>query len=272
MYKLGIIGAGKMAGALVKGIIRSKTYNKNEIILSDIDKEKLQNISNEHGVRTTGDNRELADSAEIIILAVKPGHIKELLKEIKNHTSKKKLYISVAAGIKTSFMEKILKKELKIVRIMPNKPVVVQEGAFGIYYNKYTDENDKESVEKIFQPLGKVVTVDDENLIDVVTGLSGSGPAFVAVFAEALADGAVKMGLHRDEALKLSLQTILGSAKLMIETNTHPAKLKDMVSSPGGTTISGIHELENKGFRNAVISTVEATTNKSKELSMEDES
>ena len=272
MYKLGIIGAGKMAGALVKGIIRSKTYSKNEIIISDVDKDRLQILSKEHGVKTTGDNRELADSSEIIIFAVKPGHLRDLLKEIKNHTSRKKLYISIAAGIKTSFISKALNKELKIARIMPNKPVVVQEGAFGIYYNQYVDEAGKESVETIFHPLGEVVTVDDEELIDAVTGLSGSGPAFVAVFAEALADGAVKMGLHRDEALRLSLQTILGSAKLMIETNTHPAKLTDMVSSPGGTTISGIHELENKGFRNAVISTVEATTNKSKELSMEDES
>ena len=267
MYKLGIIGAGKMAGALLKGILKSKTFSKNEVILSDVDDEKLRILKSEFGVSTTDNNKELAESSEIVIFAVKPGQLKELLNEIKNHTSKKKLYISIAAGIKTNFIETTLKKDLRIVRVMPNKPVVVHEGAFGIYYNKYVDDADRVSVERIFNPLGEVVTVNDENLIDAVTGLSGSGPAFVAVFAEALADGGVKMGLHRDEALKLSLQTILGSAKLMIETGTHPAKLKDMVSSPGGTTIRGIHELEKTGFRNAVISTIEATTKRSVELS-----
>ncbi|MGI9535190.1 MAG: pyrroline-5-carboxylate reductase [Thermodesulfobacteriota bacterium] len=272
MYKLGIIGAGKMAGALAKGILKSKTYSKNEIILSDVDGDKLHTLKKEFNIKTTGDNKELAESAEIIIFAVKPGHIKEVLNEIKNHTSKKKLYISIAAGIKTSFIEKILKKELKIVRIMPNKAAVVQEGAIGIYFNRLINDTDKDVVEKIIHPLGEVVTVNDEHLMDAVTGLSGSGPAFVAIFAEALADAGVKMGLHRDEALKLASQTIHGTAKLMIETKIHPSKLKDMVSSPGGTTITGIHELEKNGFRNAVISAVEAATNKSKELSMEDES
>ena len=261
-----------MAGALVEGVLRSKTYSRSEIIISDVDEEKLNFLKKEYGIKTTGDNRELADSSEIIIFAVKPGHVEEVLNEIRNHTSKKKLYISIAAGIKTSFIEKKLKKELKIGRIMPNKAAVVQAGAFGIYYNKYIDPNDIDVVNKIFYSLGEVVTVDDEKLIDAVTGLSGSGPAFVAVFAEALADAGVKMGLHRDEALKLSLQTILGTAKLLIETKIHPANLKDMVSSPGGTTITGLHELEKYGFRNAVISAVEATTNRSKELSMEDES
>ena len=271
MSKLGIIGGGKMASALVKGILKSKTYSKNEVILSDVDSDRLQFLKSEYGIRTTTDNREVADSSDTTIFAVKPVHIKEVLTEIKNHTSKKKLYISIAAGIKTSFIEKVLKKELKIVRIMPNKPVVVQEGAFGIFFNKYTDKRDKDFVQNLFSPLGEVITVDNEGLIDAVTGLSGSGPAFVAIFAEALADAGVKMGLHRDEALKLTSQTILGTAKLMLETNIHPSQLKDMVSSPGGTTITGIHELEKRGLRNAAISAVEAATNKSRELSLEDD-
>ncbi|MGI9553674.1 MAG: pyrroline-5-carboxylate reductase [Thermodesulfobacteriota bacterium] len=271
MYKLGIIGAGKMAGALVKGILKSKTFNKNEVILSDVDGNKLHTLKKNFGIATTGDNKELAESAEIIVFAVKPGHVEEVLHEIKNHTSKKKLYISIAAGIKTSFIENKLKKELKIVRTMPNKPAVVQEGAIGIYFNRFINNTDKETVEKIIHPLGEVVTVNDENLLNAVTGLSGSGPAFVAIFAEALADAGVKMGLHRDEAVKLAYQTIHGTAKLLLESNIHPADLKDMVSSPGGTTITGIHELEKKGFRNAVISAVEAATKRSTELSGEED-
>ena len=272
MYKLGIIGAGKMGAALVRGILKAKIYNKNEIIISDIDSDKLHSLKNEHGVKITKDNKELSKSSEITIFAVKPGDIKALLNEIKNHTSKKKIYISIAAGIKTSFIEKMSGKELKIARVMPNKAAIVQEGAFGIYFNKYIDNRDKDVVQDIFGSLGEVAIVDDENLIDAVTGLSGSGPAFVAIFSEALADAGVKMGLHRDVASKLSFQTILGTAKLMLETNIHPSKLKDMVSSPGGTTITGIHELEKKGFRDAVISAVEASTKKSKELSIQDES
>ena len=271
MSKLGIIGAGKMARALVKGILKSKIYSKNEIILSDVDEKQLHSLKNEFGIGTTGDNRELAETAVIIIFAVKPLIIKEVLNEIKNHTSRKKLYISIAAGIKTSVISKELKKELKIARIMPNKAVVVQEGAFGIYYNEHIEEQDRAIVEKIFNPIGEAVTVDDENLMDAVTGLSGSGPAYVAVFAEALADAGVKMGLHRDEALMLSIQTLLGTSRLLLETKIHPSTLKDMVSSPGGTTITGIHELEKHGFRNAVISAVEAATKRSNELSGEED-
>ena len=271
MSKLGIIGAGKMARALVKGILKSKVYSKNEIILSDVDDKQLNSLKKEFGTGTTGDNRELAETSDIIVFAVKPTIIKEVLNEIKNHTSRKKLYISIAAGIKTSFIAGEIKKEVKIARIMPNKAVVVQEGAFGIFYNELIEDRDRAIVEEIFNPIGEIVTVDDENLMDSVTGLSGSGPAYVAVFAEALADAGVKMGLHRDEALKLSIQTILGTARLLLETKIHPSTLKDMVSSPGGTTITGIHELEKHGFRNAVISAVEEATKRSYELSGEED-
>ena len=271
MKRLGIIGSGKMAGALVKGILKSRSFGKNEILISDIDKGKLDALKKEFGVVTTSDNKELAEQSEIIVFAVKPGHLSDVLREIKNHTSRKKLYISIAAGIKTTFISEMLKKELKIARVMPNKAAVVQEGAFGIFYNGNIGENEIEIVEKIFKPMGETVTVGEESLIDAVTGLSGSGPAFVAVFAEALADAGVKMGLHRDEALRLSSQTILGTAKLLLETNIHPSKLKDMVSSPGGTTISGIHELEKHGFRNAVMSAVVSATERAIELSGEDE-
>jgi len=271
MYKLGIIGAGKMAGALVKGILTSKTYGKNEIILSDLDDNRLRQLKDNHGVSITKYNKELSEHSETVIFAVKPADIQYLLREIKNQVSRKKLYISIAAGIKTSFIENNLKKGLKIARVMPNKAAIVQQGAYGIYFNEHIEDKDKKVVENIFNPIGETITVDDENLIDVVTGLSGSGPAYVAVFAEALADAGVKMGLSRETSSKLSFQTILGTAKLLLETGVHPAKLKDMVSSPGGTTIAGIHELEKLGFRNAVISAVEVGTNRSKKLSEQKE-
>jgi len=271
MDKLGIIGSGKMAEALVKGALNAGLYKKKEITVSDIDTDKTKNIKSKYGVDTTSDNKELAESCNLIIFAVKPGHLEEVLNEIKNVTSRKKLYISIAAGIKTSFIQKTLKKELKITRIMPNKPVVVQEGAFGIFFNSLNTPEEKESIINLFNNLGIVEVVQDEQLIDAVTGLSGSGPAFAAVFAEALADGGVKMGLSRETAIKLSAQTMLGTAKLILETGINPSDIKNMVSSPGGTTIAGIHSLEKNGFRNAVISAVESATLKSKELSSEDD-
>jgi len=270
MDRLGIIGSGKMAEALVKGVLNAGVYKKKEITVSDIDPEKTQNIKKKYGINTTADNKDLAESCNVIIFAVKPGHIEEVLNEIKNITSRKKLYISIAAGIKTSFIQKTVNKELKITRIMPNMPAVLQEGAFGIYFNNLNTSKDRESITKIFHNLGVVEVVQDEKLIDAVTGLSGSGPAFAAVFAEALADGGVKMGLSRETALKLSAQTILGTAKLILESGMNPSDIKDMVSSPGGTTIAGIHELEKHGLRNAVISAVESATLKSIELSSEE--
>ena len=271
MDKLGIIGAGKMSEALVKGLLNAGVYSKKEITVSDIDPLKTGNIKKKYGVNITADNRELAESCNIIVFAVKAGHLEDVLKEIKNSTSRKKLYISIAAGINTSFIQEKLKKELKITRVMPNKPVVVQEGAFGLFFNGHVSPIEKESVINLFDTLGHVEVVQDEQLINAVTGLSGSGPAYVAVFAEALADGGVKMGLSREIAEKLSAQTIYGTAKLILESGMNPADIKNMVSSPGGTTIAAIHELEKNSFRNAVMSAVESATVKSKELSSEED-
>lgn len=270
MDKLGIIGSGKMAEALVKGVISAGVYKKKEITVSDIDSERKRIVKSLYGVNTTADNKELAESCNVIIFAVKPGHMEGVLNEIKNITSRKKLYISIAAGIKTSFIQKTLKKELKITRIMPNTPAVLLEGAFGIYFNDLITSEDRESIIRIFENLGVVEVIQDEKLMDSVTGLSGSGPAFTALFTEALTDGGVKMGLSRDTALKLSAQTILGTAKMILEAGMDPSDIKDMVSSPGGTTIAGIHELEKNGLRNAVMSAVETASLKSKELSSED--
>ena len=270
MDKLGIIGSGKMAEALLKGVIKAGLYKKKEITVSDIDSERTKDVKSLYGVNITADNKELAESCNVIIFAVKPGNMEVVLNEIKNITSRKKLYISIAAGINTSFIQKTLKKELKITRIMPNTPALLQEGAFGIYFNDINSSEDRESIIKIFDNLGVVEVIQDEKLMDSVTGLSGSGPAFAALFAEALADGGVKMGLSRETALKLSAQTILGTAKMILESGMNPSDIKDMVSSPGGTTIAGIHALEKHGLRNAVISAVESAALKSKELSSED--
>ncbi len=260
-----------MAEALVKGALNAGVYKKKEITVSDIDPVKTGNVKQKYGINTTGDNKELAESCNIIIFAVKPGHLEHVLKEIKNSTSRKKLYVSIAAGINTSFIQNSLNKELKITRVMPNKPVVVQEGAFGIYFNSLNTNEEQESIIKLFNNLGIVEVVQDEKLIDAVTKTKYLVPAFAAVFAEALADGGVKMGLSRETAIKLSAQTLLGTAKLILETGMNPSDIKNMVSSPGGTTIAGIHELEKNGLRNAVISAVESAALKSKELSSEED-
>ena len=228
MDKLGIIGAGKMAEAIVKGALNAGVYKKKEITVSDIDPVKTRNIKQKYGINTTDDNKEVAESCNIIIFAVKPGHLEQVLKEIKNSTSRKKLYVSIAAGINTSFIKKTLNKELKITRVMPNKPVVIREGAFGIFFNSINTVEEQESVTSLFKNLGIVEVVQDEQLIDAVTGLSGSGPAFAAVFAEALADGGVKMGLSRETSIKLSAQTMLGTAKIILETGMNPSDIKNM--------------------------------------------
>ena len=271
MKNIGFIGAGNMAEALLKGVLQTGTFPKKNIILSDINLDRLKNIKNNYGVRTTQNNKEVVASSEIVVLAVKPGNIEAILKEIKNDASIKKIYISIAAGIKTSFIRKCINKNIKIARVMPNTPALVLEGASGIFFNEFITDEDKKNIVEIFNSLGRVEIINSEDLIDAVTGLSGSGPAFSAIFIEALTDGGVKMGLSRPIALKLAAQTVLGTAKMILETDIKPSELKDNVSSPGGTTINGIHELEKLNFRDATISAVEAATFRSIELSREED-
>lgn len=267
MKKIGFIGAGNMAEALVKGLISSGINKRDKIIMSDIVEKRMEYMSTNYGVSTNRDNKKIIESSNIVILSVKPNNIEGVINEIKSRLSSKIIIISIAAGITTSFISNLIKKRIKLVRAMPNTPALVLEGATALYCNDLIKKEDKEEIKKIFESVGMALFVENENLLNAVTGLSGSGPAFVSMFIEALSDGGVKMGLSKSMSLNLAAQTVFGTAKLLKEERLHPAEIKDKVSSPGGTTIAGIHELEVKGFRGSVISAVEASAQRSIELS-----
>lgn len=270
MAKIGFIGGGNMAEALIKGLITSGVYKKGDILVSDNVKKKLDHLKSAYGVAVTHDNKDLAAKSELIVLSVKPNTVRKAVNEIRTKITAKKILISIAAGIPTSLISGVLKKKAKIVRVMPNTPALVLAGASALFCGPGLSEEEREQVTRIFGSVGIAHIVEDERLLDAVTGLSGSGPAFVSMFIEALSDGGVKMGLPRDAALKLAAQTVYGTAKMIIEEMSHPAVLKDRVSSPGGTTIEGIHKLEAGGFRANVISAVEAAAKRSRQLSKED--
>lgn len=271
MYKVGFIGAGNMAEALIKGLISSKVFNKKEITASDISNERESYISKKYGISINKNNKSLVKESEIVILSVKPNNIKTVIKEVSSSVTANKILISIAAGIPISFISKALGKNSKVVRVMPNTPALVLEGATAIFFSDKIKDSEKAQVLSIFGAIGKTFTIEKEDLMNGVTALSGSGPAFVALFIEALSDGGVKAGLPRNTALQLAVQTVLGTAKLISEENIHPAALKDMVSSPAGTTIEGLAELEVNGFRGNVISAIEAAEHRSRELSEEAE-
>jgi len=270
MSKIGFIGAGNMAEALIKGLISTGEFKKTEIAASDISKVRLDHLSATYGIKTLRDNNKVVAQSDIVVLAVKPKSVPEILGEIERNIGNKKIVISIAAGVPVSSISKHLGKKAKIVRVMPNTPALVLEGASVMYCNENLSDTDEKAVKQIFEAVGIAYIVEDEGLLDPVTGLSGSGPAYVSIFIEALSDGGVKMGLPRAMAHELAAQTVYGTAKMIIEGKTHPAEFKDRVSSPGGTTIEGIHKLEEGGFRSSAISAVEAAAKRSKELSGED--
>ncbi len=263
---VGIIGAGNMGRALVKGLIAAKEVLKKNIYISDINIEHLNAIKKEYAINTIHkDNKKIVEICSVIFLAVKPQILDRVLMEIKDYLNENQLIISIAAGIPTLFIEKFSDKKIKVIRAMPNTCAMVMEAATAITKGTYATDEDLEMAEKIFSAIGKVVIVE-ESLMDAVTGLSGSGPAYIFVIIEALSDAGVKMGLSREVATTLSAQTVLGSAKLLLETGMHPGRLKDMVTSPGGTAIEGLHTLEEGGIRTNLINAVYAATVKSKEL------
>jgi pyrroline-5-carboxylate reductase len=262
---LGFIGGGNMAAALVKGLLHAQVVPPSGIIVSDVKAERLAHLAGEHGVRTTHDNHELVATSDVIVLSVKPQVIDKVLELIGGDIKSGQLVISVAAGVPVSAIEARLPQGTHVVRTMPNTPATVQAGATAIAAGTYAMEEDLDVARALFSAVGRVVTLD-ENLLDAVTGLSGSGPAYVMLMIEALADGGVKVGLHRDTALLLAAQTVYGSAKLLLDTGEHPGRLKDMVTSPGGTAIAGLHTLESGGLRRTLIDAVEAATNRSAQL------
>jgi pyrroline-5-carboxylate reductase len=263
--RIGFIGAGNMAEALMKGIISAGLATKEEVTAGEVLKERREYIARALNVKVTSDNVEVARSAHVLLLAIKPQQMATVLEELKPYLSPEHLIISIAAGIKISFIESRLNAGVRVIRVMPNQPCLVGASASAFALGKHANPEDRDFVLRVLQSVGIALPVD-EKLLDAVTGLSGSGPAFVYVVIEALADGGVLSGLPRDVALKLAAQTVLGAAKTVLETGIHPASGKDMVASPAGTTIEGLRVLEEAGVRGAFIDAVEAAAKRSTEL------
>ncbi len=268
--KLGFIGGGNMAEAMIKGLLSASFIEAKNILVADPLGSRLDYLRSEYRVRVTEDNRELAQKSDILILAVKPQVAQSVLENIGELVDNKKLLVSIAAGVTMRNMEEALAKSnpktrFCIVRTMPNTPALVQEGVTAIASGKNVSKMDVKIAHRLFEAIGSTVDVDEMQL-DAVTGLSGSGPAYIFMIIEALSDAGVKMGLSRRVANILTIQTVLGSAKLARESGKHPGELKDMVTSPGGTSISGLHTLEAGGLRTTLMNAVEDATRRSLDL------
>lgn len=263
--KIGFLGAGKMATALAKGMVASRLTQPQQIIASDpIDAARTAFYKAVKG-RAADNNLAVLRGADVVFLAVKPNLVSSVLAEIRPKFRPRHLLISIAAGVPLTSLESGLSAGARVVRVMPNTPALVGASASGFSLGTAATQEDATLVRTLLSSVGTVFQVE-ERLLDAVTGLSGSGPAFVYLMIEAMSDGGVAAGLPRDVSTQLAAQTVLGGAKMVLETGSHPGALKDMVTSPGGTTIEGIHELEKGGMRNALISAVRAAAKKSKKL------
>jgi pyrroline-5-carboxylate reductase len=263
--RIGFLGAGNMGEALIKGVLAAKLVTPDRIQITDVRPDRAKDLDRQYGVHVAADNAALVRGSDIVVLAVKPQIMAAVLAEIAPAVSRAQLLISIAAGVSTATLRAGLGKDARLIRVMPNTPALVLEGATAIARGTGLEPGDLEVASELFSAVGRVVTLS-EDAMDAVTGLSGSGPAYVAIVVESLADGGVKMGLDRATAMILATQTVLGAARLLLDTGMHPGALKDMVSSPGGTTIAGIGALEEGGIRTTFISAVERATLRSREL------
>lgn len=261
---IGFIGAGRMAQAMSRGFISKGVVKPHKIMASDTVPQMLDCIK-EQGVRISRSNLEIVENSDLIIIAVKPHVVSPILQEVSSKVTREKLFLSIAAGVTLETLEKNLPSQTRVIRAMPNTPALVQTGATVIATGSSVLQGDRELIQGLFRTIG-ICEVGTEEQLDAVTGLSGSGPAYGFLAIESLADGGVKMGLPRDLAQKLAAQTLLGAAKMVLESGKHPGQLKDEVCSPGGTTIAAIHKLEETGFRSSLITAVETATNRAKEL------
>jgi pyrroline-5-carboxylate reductase len=264
---IAMIGSGQMGEALVGGWLAAKTVSAEAIMATDASAERRDLMKRRFGVRTGTDNREAASKSDVVVLAVKPQILGGVMKELAPALAGK-LVLSIAAGVTLTHLAGLAPKTVRFVRIMPNTPVLVRDGVSALSFGSTVTEKDLQLARRLFEAVGKVVVVE-EKLMDAVTGLSGSGPAYVFLAIEALADGGVKMGLPRSIADLLAAQTVLGAARMVLETGELPAKLKNGVASPGGTTIAGLHRLEQGGLRAALMAAVEAAAKRSEELGRE---
>lgn len=265
MPTLTFLGAGAMGEALSRGLIAAGTYAPTDITLFDVDQTRVQALAQSLGARAASSPLEAAKTADAILVAVKPNHIESALEPLRDAVTTAQVVMSIAAGVTTARLEACFDKEVPVVRVMPNTPALVGAAATAVCRGRFADADNLATAKRIFEAVGVCVEAD-EKLLNAVTGLSGSGPAYVFTFIEALADGGVRAGLSRDVALKLAAQTVMGAAQMVLETGEHPGVLKDRVASPGGTTIAGLHELERAGFRGVVMDAVVAATERSREL------
>jgi pyrroline-5-carboxylate reductase len=263
---VGIIGAGNMGEVLIRGLIQSGKVAESEIIASDVSQDRLNHVSKTYGIRTTGSNVEVIENASIIIIAVKPQNIDNLLDELSHSSHEGHLFISIAAGITTDKLAAKMHHKSGIIRVMPNAPASVLAGIAALCPGGNVSPDDLQRAVSIFECVGRTVVIKNEALMDVVTGLSGSGPAFVFLMIESLSDAGVQLGISRKESSILAAQTVYGAAKMLLETGRHPSELKDIVATPGGTTFAGLKMLEKGNFRSTVMDAVEAATARSREL------
>ena len=266
MKKIGFIGAGNMAGAIIGGIIKSNLVESQNVIASAKTMTNLNKLKDEYNINVTLDAREVVKNSDIVFMAVKPNIFDGVLESVKDLIGDEKIVVSIAAGKSISSMENIIGDDKKIIRTMPNTPALVNEGISALCPNKNIEDEELKIVKGIFDSVGKSEVVG-EYLIDSVIGVSGSSPAYVFMFIEAMADAAVVGGMPRKQAYNFAAQSVLGAAKMVIESGKHPGELKDMVCSPGGTTIEAVKVLENEGMRSSVINAVCACIEKSKEMS-----
>lgn len=263
--KIGFIGCGNMAQAIIGGIIKAKLTEPENILASDAYQPTREAAQSKFGIRVTEDNLEVARDCQVIILALKPQFYANVIKEIKDTIKDDSLIITIAPGQNLELLEKLFGKEVRIVRTMPNTPALVGEGMTAMCPNKHATSEDKKTAKSILESFGKCEEVP-EYMMDTVTAISGSAPAYVFMMIEAMADGAVSKMMTRPLAYKMAAQAILGSAKMVLESGKHPGELKDMVTSPGGTTAAAIRELEKEGFRSALIEAICVCQEKSQEL------
>ena len=266
MKKIGFIGGGNMGGAMIAGIRKAELVSGSDLMVSDKNEKALAGLNEKYNILTTLDNREAASFADILFLAVKPYMFADVIAEIKDVVQQNTVIVSIAAGKTIADIENCFGEQIKLVRAMPNTPAMVGEAMSALCPNKNVTEEEIKLVQKIFNSFGTSEVVQ-ESLIDAVIGISGSSPAYVYMFIEAMADAAVLGGMPRKQAYTFAAQAVLGSAKMVLETGIHPGELKDMVCSPGGTTIEAVAALEKQGMRNAVIEAVKVCMEKSKEMS-----
>ncbi len=266
--RLGIIGSGKIGEALINGLLSSKKIKKENLVSSDVKKERRDLIAQKYSIECLGNNSDVVKKSDVVILAIKPNDVKKVTADIRGVLTSKHLLISIAAGVTINYILKNLKKEVPIVRGMPNIPVLIKEGITVLTTINGSNEH-LNLAKEIFNSIGRVVVLEEKH-IDAVTGLSGSGPAYVFMMIEALVEAGVKVGIPREISNLLAVQTTIGSAKMILETGEHPALLRDMVTTPGGVTIDGIIQLEEGKLRTSIINAVVKATERSRELVLND--